>query len=96
MKIIGEHRLENYAQKNVQARKPIIAWKRLVTAEQWKTSSDIRRIFRSADFLSGNRVIFNLGGNNYRLVVAVVYVFGEVRIEWIGTHAEYSKMDFNN
>ena len=48
----------------------------------------------SADFLAGNRVIFNIKGNRYRLVVQVVYVGGDVIIEWVGTHAEYTKRRF--
>ncbi|QGL26464.1 hypothetical protein GJV52_07170 [Neisseria brasiliensis] len=49
---------------------------------------------QTADFLADNRVIFNIRGNHYRLVVKVRYINGIVKIEWIGTHAEYSKKDF--
>ncbi|MFV1095872.1 type II toxin-antitoxin system HigB family toxin [Klebsiella pneumoniae] len=54
----------------------------------------MKRVYRSADFLAGNRVIFNIKGNRYRLVVQVVYVGGDVIIEWVGTHAEYTKRRF--
>ena len=48
----------------------------------------------AADFLPNNRVIFNLRGNHYRLVVVVVFAAGRVVVEWIGTHAEYDKRTF--
>ena len=61
---------------------------------RWESPQDIKRVYRSADFLAGNRVIFNIKGNRYRLVVQVVYVGGYVIIEWVGTHAEYTKRRF--
>ncbi|CAD7855214.1 MAG: hypothetical protein [Olavius algarvensis Gamma 1 endosymbiont] len=60
----------------------------------WRTPQDIKNRYRSVDFLTGNRVIFNLKGNHYRLVVRVRYQNGMVVIEWVGTHAEYDKKRF--
>ena len=65
-----------------------------VERARWESPQDIKRVYRSADFLAGNRVIFNIKGNRYRLVVQVVYVGGDVIIEWVGTHAEYTKRRF--
>ena len=62
---------------------------------EWKTTQDIRNRFNSADFLSNNRVVFNIGGNNFRLVVIVYYSAGILKIDRIGTHAEYDKWDLN-
>ena len=50
-------------------------------------------MFGSADFVAGNRVIFDIGGNRYRLVVHVSYTFQRVLVKFIGTHAEYDKID---
>ena len=50
--------------------------------------------YASADFLSDNRVIFNIKGNKHRLVVQVQYQYGMVNVQWVGTHAEYSKKKF--
>ncbi|MDD2863960.1 MAG: type II toxin-antitoxin system HigB family toxin [Methylococcales bacterium] len=55
---------------------------------------DIKNRYSSADFLAENRVIFDIKGNHYRLVVKVRYQGGIVVIEWVGTHAEYDKQDF--
>ncbi|MEO5341843.1 MAG: type II toxin-antitoxin system HigB family toxin [Gammaproteobacteria bacterium SHHR-1] len=63
-------------------------------ASAWQCPNDIKRRFPSADFLSDNRVIFNIKGNHYRLVVKAAYQAGILRIEWVGTHAEYSKKTF--
>ena len=59
-----------------------------------KCPKDIKNRYRSADFLADNRVIFDIGGNNYRLVVKVRYQGSIVLVEWVGTHAEYDKAKF--
>lgn len=71
-----------------------MAWQESVERARREGPQDIKRVYRSADFLAGNRVIFNIKGNRYRLVVQVVYVGGDVIIEWVGTHAEYTKRRF--
>jgi mRNA interferase HigB len=55
---------------------------------EWKTTQDIRSRFNSADFLSDNRVVFNIGGNKFRLVVIAYYAAGILKIDRIGTHAD--------
>ncbi len=62
-----------------------------VKTASWKTTHDIKKRYSTASFLSNNRIIFNIKGNDYRLVVQVIYVNGIVNIEYIGTHAEYDK-----
>ena len=54
---------------------------------------DIKRVYAVVSFLSKNRVIFNIRGNNYRFVVVVVYVEGQVIIKFAGTHAEYDRLN---
>ncbi|MBL0039411.1 MAG: type II toxin-antitoxin system HigB family toxin [Nitrosomonadales bacterium] len=66
------------------------AWRDEVERETWQTSQDIKQRFKSADFLVDNRVIFNIKGNSYRLVVGVRYRGGIVVTEWLA-HAAYSK-----
>ena len=53
----------------------------------------MRTQFRSTDFVGDNRVIFNIGGNNYRLIVHIHYTHGIVRTKFVGTHAEYDRID---
>ena len=59
----------------------------------WKSQNDVRKDFTTVSFLPHNRAVFNIVGNKYRLSVIVVYVAGVIRIEWIGTHKEYDRLD---
>lgn len=94
MQILGLPLLEEFKQKHADSRGQLDAWQKDVERQRWQTSQDIKRRYRSADFLAGNRVIFNIKGNAYRLVVKVRYQNGLVVVEWVGTHAEYDKKKF--
>ena len=94
MQLENRHRLEEYMQRHADSVKPLTSGMKLVRLAQWRSPQDIRNAIRSADFLSGNRVIFNIGGNRHRLMVVVVCAAGRVYVRWIGTHAEYSRMNF--
>lgn len=94
MRIVGLPLLLQFKQSHADARGPLDAWRDEVERSVWQTSQDIKQRFSSADFLADNRVIFNIKGNRYRLVVQVRYQGGLVLIEWIGTHAEYDKKKF--
>lgn len=94
MKLLNLTILEEFKRKHANAQSPLDAWIREAQQAQWQTPQDIRNRYRSADFLSDNRVIFNIKGNHYRLVVKVRYQNGIVMIEWVGTHTEYDKKKF--
>ena len=91
MKVRGKPKLEKFMQKHARSMTPLTAWLQDVKDSNWLTPSDSKNRYNSADFLSKNRVVFNIGGNNFRLVVVVRYQNGVVEIEKIGTHAEYNK-----
>jgi len=93
MKIINRKAIEEFATRHANARKPLHAWLAVVSLARWKTPSDIRSVFRTADFLSGNRVIFNIKGNHYRLLVEVLFARDAVVILRIGTHSEYDEWE---
>ena len=69
------------------------AWYHEAQAAQWETPQDILDRYTSADILPGNRVVFNIKGNHYRLVVKIHYNTGKVYIRFVGTHAEYDRID---
>lgn len=94
MRIVGLPVLEAFKAKHADARGLLDAWQLEVERAEWRSPQDIKRRYRSADFLQGNRVIFNVKGNSYRLVVLVRYQSGLVVVEWVGTHAEYDKKKF--
>ncbi len=91
MTIVGLQIIEKFIRKHANSKASLSAWVTEAEDAEWRTPQDIRDRFRSADFLSGDRVVFNIGGNNYRLVVLVRYHNGIILIQRIGTHAEYSK-----
>lgn len=94
MLLIGKDKLEKFSRKHADIRRVLQVWVIDVESEKWLTPQDIKKAYQSADFIADNRVIFNLKGNHYRLVVKVRYSHGIALIEWIGTHAEYSKKRF--
>ena len=75
------------------AEQPLRAWVSVVKAANWSRPTDIKAMFRSADMLGNERVVFNIGGNKYRLVAAVHYRGQRVFIRFVGTHAEYDRID---
>ncbi|HEU0215919.1 MAG TPA: type II toxin-antitoxin system HigB family toxin [Stellaceae bacterium] len=69
-------------------------WYATVSSADWTTPADIKSQFgTTVDFIADNRVIFDIGGNKFRLIVRVVYRFKAVQIKFIGTHAEYDRID---
>lgn len=94
MIVLGRDKLVNFYVKHANAKKALEAWFSEAETACWKTPQDIKNRYNSADFLADNRVIFNIKGNNYRLVVKVRYQNGVVAIDWVGTHAEYDKQQF--
>lgn len=69
------------------------AWFHEVSRAKWRRASDVKQHFATASIVSAERVVFNIKGNDYRLVVAVDYERSIVWIKWIGTHADYDKID---
>lgn len=94
VRVIGRDKLLAFGRSHANAKKALDTWFHEADKSEWKTTQDIRDRYGSADFLADNRVIFNIKGNHYRLVVKVRYQNGIVAIEWVGTHAEYSKKSF--
>ena len=94
MRILSLPLLEDFKRHHADVRGQLDAWRDEVERETWQTPQDIKQRFKSADFLDDNRVIFNIKGNSYRLVVQVRYRGGIVVIEWVGTHAAYCKKKF--
>ncbi len=68
-------------------------WYHDVGNAEWKGPADIKAVYRNASFVANNRVVFNIRGNHYRLVVLVEYVNERVRIRFVGTHKEYDAID---
>ena len=93
MRIIARRMLREFWARHPRARGPLQAWFHTVKDANWSGPADVRAQLNSAKFVGDNRVIFNIGGNNYRLVVHVHYTHGIVRTKFIGTHAQYDRID---
>ncbi len=93
MRIIGRDTLTAFWEKHPDARKPLQTWYNDVAHANWKTPVDIKAVYRNASFVANNRVVFNIRGNHYRLVVLVEYTYGVVHIQFVGTHKEYDRIN---
>ena len=95
MRVISRRTLKDfYATKGTTlAKGPCEAWYKEATAAAWSSPQDIKNEYPKASVLSNNRVVFDLGGNKYRLVVAIHYKSKIVYVRFIGTHAAYDKID---
>ena len=96
MRIIALSTLKAFWDENpayMDAREPVLAWYRHALAADWKKPSDVKKEFRNASILRDGRVVFNIAGNKYRLVVWINYAYRIVYIRFIGTHRQYDKID---
>ncbi len=93
MRIISKKTLREFWEIHVDAEQPLRSWHAKVKLAEWKTSNDIKIDYRNASFIANNRVIFNIKGNTYRLVVAINYDFGIIYIRFVGSHEDYDKID---
>lgn len=91
MKVIGTLRIDKFSKRHAQARKPLTEWLKKTKNAHWKSYSDVKNTFNHVDNPKGNQYIFNIGGNNYRLIALVVFKNETVVIKQIMTHAEYTK-----
>ena len=93
MRIIARRTLRDFWLENPSAREPLQAWFREAEGEDWETPADVRARYPRASILRGNRVVFNIKGNEFRLVVHINYPYRTVYIRFVGTHAEYDRID---
>ena len=93
MCVISRKTLKDFWEQHAEAEQPLKAWFHETKAAHWKSLVDIKARYRSADALPGNRVVFNIRGNTYRLIVRIHYNTGIVFLRFLGTHAEYDKID---
>jgi mRNA interferase HigB len=94
VQIIAQRTLRLFWEEHPQAEMPLRTWYAMVAGSAWEGPADAKQQFgASVDFIADNRLIFDIGGNKFRLVVHVAYRFKRVLVKFIGTHAEYDKID---
>ena len=93
MQIVARRTLKQFWERHPQAEGPLRAWFATVSTARWSGPNDVKRQFgTTADFVADNRVIFDVGGNKFRLIVHVSYAFGRVLVKFVGTHSEYDRI----
>jgi mRNA interferase HigB len=93
MRIISRKTLKEFWDQHPDAQQPLQAWYYDTKHALWKSPTDIKEVYRNASFIAKNRVVFNIKGNKYRLIVAIQYEYGIVYIRFVGTHREYERID---
>ena len=95
MRIIAVSQLKVFWQKYPGAEQSFLCWIDEAKKANWQTPADIKAQFGHASILKSNRVVFNIKGNAYRLVVAVAYRYSAIYIKFAGTHQQYDAIDAN-
>ncbi len=79
--------------KSLDAKEPALAWYRHALHADWSSPADVQQDFRNASILKDGKVVFNIAGNKYRLVVWINYAYRVIYVRFIGTHTQYDKID---
>ena len=93
MRVIARKTLKAYGERVPDAAPALNAWYHEARRARWKSPADIKEKYGSASILKGGRVVFNIGGNKYRLVVWINFKVSIVYIRFVGTHKEYDKIN---
>jgi mRNA interferase HigB len=94
--IITRKTLLEYCKKYLLAEVALLEWYHELVKCDFANFKQLKRTFGNASIVSDNRVVFNIAGNKYRLVVRIIFEYKAVQIKWFGTHAEYDEIDVNN
>lgn len=93
MVILAKATLTRFAEKHPDATVALMEWHDIVAEADWSSISSVRAQFNSVDYVGNDRFVFNIRGNRYRLIVAILFSIRTVYIKFIGTHATYNKID---
>lgn len=92
MRIIAKRTLQNFWEQYPSSKQQLLAWYQIFDKKTFENSNTIKSIFGSADFIGNNKVVFNICGNHYRLIVKINYTTQIIYILFIGTHSEYNNL----
>ena len=90
MRVVSHRKLKEFYENS---RVALQRWYDIAEKAEWKSLSDIKVDFLSTDYVGNQHYVFNIRGNNYRLVVVVKFTIGYIFIRWVGTHEDYNKID---
>lgn len=95
MRIFSRRTLAEFWEQpgRADAETPLRAWFAEVERARWQSFADVKKKYVTADYVGNDRVVFDIGGNKYRLIVMVKYSVGAVYVRFVGTHTEYDAVD---
>jgi mRNA interferase HigB len=93
MRVIAVSTLRYFWVKHPDARAPLSAWVAVVSQAKWAHPADVKAQYQNASILKNRRVVFNIKGNDYRLIVAIAYQSGIVYVKFVGTHKQYDAVN---
>ena len=96
MRVIAKSTLREFWLKHTDCEQALKSWYNEANKSEWQHPNDIKKEYPSASILANNRIVFNIKGNSYRLIVKISYTYQMVWIRFIGTHSEYDKIDAVN
>jgi len=93
MRILKRQTLQAYYKENPKSKTALLAWYDTARKADWSNFADVRKSFNSVDYVGNQRYVFNIKGNDYRLVVVIQYIHKTIYIRFVGTHKEYDNID---
>lgn len=96
MNILSIKRIKEYASEHADSGDSLLRWYYLTKEGKWKNLKDIKEVFNTVDYVGNDLYVFNIRGNKYRLIARIFFGASIVYIKFIGTHAEYDKLDLDD
>jgi mRNA interferase HigB len=93
VRVVARRTLREFWEEHADAEQPLRAWFDDIRRADWRSPADVKRAYANASIVGENRVVFNIGGNKYRLIVAVNYPYRMCYIRFVGTHKAYDRID---
>jgi mRNA interferase HigB len=95
MRVIAKQTLVKFYERYPDSKTPLVAWFNIAKKNTFSNANEVKKTFNEVSIPSDNRFVFNIKGNDYRLVIAATFENGIFYICWVGTHADYDKIDAN-
>ncbi|WP_299355735.1 type II toxin-antitoxin system HigB family toxin [Mucilaginibacter sp.] len=95
MRVIAKSTLREFWEKHSDCEQQLKSWYQEASRANWRNSNEIKTEYPSASILQDNRIVFNIKGNNYRLIIRINFAYQMIWIRFVGTHSEYDKIDAN-
>ena len=96
MRVVSRKKIVDFYSLHANSKTALEEWYQKITKRNFSNLNELKGVFSTADYVGNNRIVFNIKGNDYRLIAIVIYISRKVCIRWIGTHAEYDKIDIKN